>query len=216
MNTRSVNPRNTYGVSRREVLHAGLAAGAALSAWPFYKASPFWGGEAGTRKHGSILCVRGGDPPHFDPPLTINNYTNYLLSFTHSRLVQHTAGADVQLGTFLVEPDLAERWEELDDTTTVFHLRKEGAKYYRYDPKESRRLLAKAGHPKGFKTHLTVTGGLGRDLIDDAQLMQRFLKAAILRSTPTSLSSPPPGRRMSRTMAPTIASTTGVAPPHCG
>jgi ABC-type transport system substrate-binding protein len=52
----------------------------------------------------------------------------------------------------------------------------EGAKYYRYDPKESRRLLAEAGHPKGFKTHLTVTGGLSRDLIDDAQLVQRFLK----------------------------------------
>ena len=28
----------------------------------------------------------------------------------------------------------------------------EGAKYYRYDPKEARRLLAEAGYPKGFKT----------------------------------------------------------------
>jgi peptide/nickel transport system substrate-binding protein len=52
----------------------------------------------------------------------------------------------------------------------------EGAKYYRYDPKEAKRLLAEAGHPKGFKTQLTVTGGLSRDLIDDAQLVQRYLK----------------------------------------
>jgi peptide/nickel transport system substrate-binding protein len=51
-----------------------------------------------------------------------------------------------------------------------------GAKYYQYDPKEARRLLAAAGYPKGFKTQLTVTSGLGRDLVDDAQLVQRFLK----------------------------------------
>jgi peptide/nickel transport system substrate-binding protein len=51
-----------------------------------------------------------------------------------------------------------------------------GAKYYQYDPKEARRLLAAAGFPKGFKTQLTVTSGLGRDLVDDAQLVQRYLK----------------------------------------
>ena len=37
-------------------------------------------------------------------------------------------------------------------------------------------LLAEAGYPKGFKTQLTVTNGLGRDQVDDAQLVQRFLK----------------------------------------
>jgi len=51
-----------------------------------------------------------------------------------------------------------------------------GAKYYQYDPKEARRLLAEAGYPKGFKTQLTATSGLGRDLIDTTQLVQRFLK----------------------------------------
>ena len=51
-----------------------------------------------------------------------------------------------------------------------------GAKYYQYDPKEARRLLAEAGYPKGFKTQLTVTTGYGRDLVDDAQLVQRYLK----------------------------------------
>jgi peptide/nickel transport system substrate-binding protein len=52
----------------------------------------------------------------------------------------------------------------------------EGAKYYRYDPQESRRLLAEAGHPKGFRTTLIVRSGSGQDLIDDAQMVQRFLK----------------------------------------
>src|SRR5918911_2535060 len=51
-----------------------------------------------------------------------------------------------------------------------------GAKYYQYDPKEARRLLAEAGYPRGFKTQLTATSGLGRDLVDAAQLVQRFLK----------------------------------------
>src|SRR5438128_10658350 len=51
-----------------------------------------------------------------------------------------------------------------------------GAKYYQYDPKEAKRLLAEAGYPKGFKTQLWVTTGLTRDLVDDAQLVQRYLK----------------------------------------
>src|SRR4029450_13295967 len=53
-----------------------------------------------------------------------------------------------------------------------------GAKYYEYDPQEARRLLAEAGFPKGFKTQLTVTSGLTRDLVDDARLVQRYLKDA--------------------------------------
>jgi peptide/nickel transport system substrate-binding protein len=51
-----------------------------------------------------------------------------------------------------------------------------GAKYYQYDPREARRLLAEAGHPKGFKTLLTATPGYGRDLIDIVQLIQQYLK----------------------------------------
>src|SRR5262245_18364385 len=52
----------------------------------------------------------------------------------------------------------------------------EGTKYYQYDPKEARRLLAEAGYPQGLKTTLTTTGGYGRDLIDAAQMVQRYLK----------------------------------------
>jgi peptide/nickel transport system substrate-binding protein len=51
-----------------------------------------------------------------------------------------------------------------------------GAKYYQYDPKAAKRLLAEAGYPKGLKTSLTATGGYGRDLIDAVQLVQRYLK----------------------------------------
>ena len=75
------------------------------------------GAEAGPPRRGGILRVRGWDPPHFDPHLTIAPATHFTLSLVYSRLVRHKVGPDVQPGTFIVEPDLAERWEELDDTT---------------------------------------------------------------------------------------------------
>jgi peptide/nickel transport system substrate-binding protein len=51
-----------------------------------------------------------------------------------------------------------------------------GAKYYQHDPKEAKRLLAEAGFAKGLKTHIHVTPGYGRDLIDAVQLVQQYLK----------------------------------------
>ena len=63
--------------------------------------------------------MRGYDPPHFDPHQTLNFKTNTTLSFVYSKLVRHKVGAGVRPGTFMVEPDLAERWEEPDDTTYV-------------------------------------------------------------------------------------------------
>src|SRR5262245_8382595 len=133
--------RDTKGLRRRDLLKAGLITGTMLSAWPLYAPSAPRDAVAEQPKRGGILRVRGWDPPHFDPHLTINNYTNYLLSFTHSRLVRHKVGADVQPGTFIVEPDLAERWEELDDTTYVFHLRK-GVKWHNKPPLNGRELVA--------------------------------------------------------------------------
>ncbi|MGH8067160.1 MAG: ABC transporter substrate-binding protein [Candidatus Entotheonellia bacterium] len=141
MKTQPVNLRQTQGMSRRDLLKAGLAAGATLSAWPLYGPQALWGGEAGVPKRGGILRVRGWDPPHFDTHLTINNFTNNVLSFTHSRLVRHKVGADVQPGTFIVEPDVAERWEALDDTTYVFHLR-QGVKWHNKSPLNGRELVA--------------------------------------------------------------------------
>jgi peptide/nickel transport system substrate-binding protein len=60
----------------------------------------------------------------------------------------------------------------------------EGAKYYRYDPQEARRLLAEAGYPKGFNTTLTTTGGYGRDLIDAVPMVQRDLKEVGVEAEP--------------------------------
>ena len=141
METRYPTQRTVLRVSRRHLLKAGLTAGVTLSALPLAHPPALWGAEAGQPRRGGILRMRGWDLPHFDHHLTINNYTNYVLSFVCSRLVRHKVGADVQPGTFPVEPDLAERWEALDDTTYVFHLR-QGVKWHNKPPLNGRELVA--------------------------------------------------------------------------
>jgi ABC-type transport system substrate-binding protein len=121
------NSQHAQVLNRRDLLKAGLAAGVTLSAWPLYSPHASWAGEAGPPKRGGILRVRGIDPPHFEPHLTIAPDAHGVLSFVYSRLVRHKVGAGVQPGTFPVEPDLAARWEALDDTTYVFYLRKESS-----------------------------------------------------------------------------------------
>src|SRR2546423_1875744 len=141
METQPVHAHVMQGVRRRELLKAGLAAGAVLSTWPLSKPTSARGADAGQPKRGGMLRLRGLDPVHFDHHLTVNFKTNSTLSFTHSRLVRHKVGAEVQPGTFLVEPDLAERWEQPDDTTYVFHLRK-GVKWHNKPPVNGRELVA--------------------------------------------------------------------------
>src|SRR5437870_6195781 len=123
--TRHTGPR----VRRRALLQAGLAAGVTLSTWPRAHPSAPGGAGAGPPRRGGILRVRGWDPPHFDPHLTIAPATHFTLSLVYSRLVRHQAGPEVRPGTFSVEPDLAERWEQPDDTTYIFHLR-QGVKWH--------------------------------------------------------------------------------------
>jgi len=85
--------------------------------------------------------VRGYDPTHFDPHLTVSFRTHTTLSFVYSKLVRHKVGAAIPPGTFIVEPDVAERWEAPDDTTYVFHLR-QGVKWHNKPPLNGRELVA--------------------------------------------------------------------------
>jgi peptide/nickel transport system substrate-binding protein len=141
METPQAHPRVLPGVRRRDVLKAGLAAGVTLSTWPLHPPPTLWGAEAGQPKRGGILRVRGIDPPHFDPHLTLNFKTHTTLSFAYSTLVRYKVGADVRPGTFIVEPHLAERWEQPDDTTYIFHLR-QGVKWHNKPPLNGRELVA--------------------------------------------------------------------------
>jgi len=138
MTTQQTDPHKVQGVRRRDLLKAGLAAGATMSAWPL---RTVWSAEAGQPKRGGILRVRGYDPPHFDHHLTLNVKTNATLSFAYSTLVRYRVGADVRPGTFTVEPHLAEHWEQPDDTTYIFHLR-HGVKWHNKPPLNGRELVA--------------------------------------------------------------------------
>jgi peptide/nickel transport system substrate-binding protein len=133
--------QHVQGVRRRDLLKAGLAASVTLSALPLSSPSALWGAEAGQPKRGGILRVRGYDPPHFDHHLTLNFKTNTTLSFAYSTLVRYKVGADVRPGTFTVEPHLAERWEQPDDTTYIFYLR-QGVKWHNKPPLNGRELVA--------------------------------------------------------------------------
>src|ERR671922_3010486 len=141
MDTPHTARRTALHMTRRDLLKAGLAAGITVSAWPLYSPHALWGEEAGPPKRGGTLRVRGFDPPNFDPHLTVAGFTQSTVGFVYSKLVRHKVGGDVPPGTFIIEPDLAERWEALDDTTYVFHLR-QGVKWHNKPPVNGRELVA--------------------------------------------------------------------------
>jgi peptide/nickel transport system substrate-binding protein len=157
--------------SRRDVLKTGLAAGAALSTGPLAVARP----ASAQVRRGGILKVRGYDPPHFDPHLTLNFKTNTTLSFVHAKLVRHKVGAGVAPGSFVIEPDLAERWEEPDELTTVFHLRK-GVRWQNKPPVNGRELTAE-DVKFTYDRYLTEKGNPLRfvlDPVDRVEVVDRY------------------------------------------
>jgi peptide/nickel transport system substrate-binding protein len=182
METLQAHPRVIQGVRRRDLLKAGLAAGVMLSTWPLHRSHSLWAEEAGLPKRGGILRVRGYDPVHFDHHLTLNFKTNTTLSFVHSRLVRHKLGPGVQPGMFIVEPDLAERWEELDDTTYVFHLR-QGVKWHNKPPVNGRELVAE-DVKFTYDRFLTEKGNPLRfllDPVDRVEVVDRYTVKFLLK-----------------------------------
>ena len=72
-------------LTRRDFLAAGTAA-AALATYPSRAL-------AQAPKRGGTLAIRAWDPPHFDAILAHAYKTHVVISFTHSRLLRHRAGA---------------------------------------------------------------------------------------------------------------------------
>jgi peptide/nickel transport system substrate-binding protein len=182
MPRQSAHSRHTHGLSRRDLLQAALAAGLTWSAWPLCR--PAWpqSEAAGPPKRGGILHVRGWDPVHFDPHLTRNFKTHTALSFVYSKLLRHKVGADVRPGTFIVEPDLAERWESPDDTTYVFYLRK-GVKWHTKPPVNGRELVAD-DVKFTYDRFLTEKGNPERQLlesVDRVEVVDRYTVKFLLK-----------------------------------
>ena len=126
-------------LSRRDLLKlGGGAAAAAVALTPGISTPPAW---AQTPKRGGVLTIRGWDPPHFDPHLTVSYKTHIAYSFTHSRLVKHKAGPGLQPGVFSIEGDLAESWTQPNENTYVFKLRR-GVRWHNKPPVNGRELDA--------------------------------------------------------------------------
>jgi peptide/nickel transport system substrate-binding protein len=181
MQAQNIHPRHAHDLSRRDLLKAGLAAGAVLSTWSPYRVPALWGEAAETPKRGGILRVRGRDPVHFDPHLTRDARTHSALSFLCSRLLRYKVGEDVRPGTFIVEPDLAERWDVLDDTTYVFHLR-QGVRWHNKPPVNGRELVAD-DVKFTFDRFLSEKGNPSRyflDSVDRVEVVDRYTVKFVL------------------------------------
>jgi peptide/nickel transport system substrate-binding protein len=181
MEPQNIYPQHTHDLSRRDLLKVGLAASAALSTWSLYRVPALWGEAAETPKRGGILRVRGRDPVHFDPHLTRDARTHSALSFLCSRLLRYKVGGDVRPGTFIVEPELAERWEEPDDTTYVFYLRR-GVKWHNKPPVNGRELVAE-DVKFTFDRFLSEKGNPSRyflDSVDRVEVVDRYTVKFVL------------------------------------
>jgi peptide/nickel transport system substrate-binding protein len=182
METLPSHPRVMQGLSRRAVLHGGLAAGFMVSTVPLSCPATLWGAEAGPPKRGGILRVRGYDPIHFDPHLTPNLKTNTTLSFVYSTLVRYKVGPEILPGTFTVEPHLAERWETPDDLTYILHLRR-GVKWHNKPPLNGRELVAD-DVKFTFDRFLTEKGNTQREMlrsVDRVEVVDRYTVQFVLK-----------------------------------
>jgi peptide/nickel transport system substrate-binding protein len=126
--------------------------------------------------------VRGFDPPHFDPHVATANFTQSTLSFVYSKLVRHKVGGDVSPGDFTVEPDLAERWEQPDDTTYIFHLR-QGVTWHNKPPLNGRELVAE-DVKFTYDRFMTETGNANRYMLeplDRVEVVDRYTVKFLLK-----------------------------------
>jgi peptide/nickel transport system substrate-binding protein len=170
------------GISRRKLLQMGLAAGLTVSVLPLSRPALLWGAEAAPPRRGGLLRVRGYDPVHFDHHLTNNAKTNTTLSFVHSTLLRYKVGPEIAPGTYTVEPHLAERWEEPDDLTYVFHLRR-GVKWHNKPPLNGRELVADEVKFT-FDRFLTEKANVLRDTLDPVdrvEVVDRYTVKFVLK-----------------------------------
>jgi len=150
--------------SRRDLLKlaGAAAAGAAGGSVDVLRPGP---AAAQTPKRGGVFRFPGFDPPHFDPHQTPHWWTFIFLSLTHGGLLRHKAGPSVVPGTLPVEPHLAESWEQPNDTTYIFKLRK-GVRWHAKPPVNGRELTAD-DVVFTFQRALTVKGNPNRPVFEE-------------------------------------------------
>jgi peptide/nickel transport system substrate-binding protein len=93
-------------------------------------------------KYGGVIRLAEREPPNLDPHLSISFMPQNIGSLIYSSLVRFPYGHEQKSPYDLtIMPDLAERWEYLDDKTVVFYLRK-GVRFHNKPPVNGRELKA--------------------------------------------------------------------------
>ena len=133
-------------VTRRDVLKRGLAASlAGLTVQAVRRGLPvaFAQGAAGEKpKYGGIVRMAEREPPNLDPHLSVSFLTQNPASLIYNSLVRLTYTFEQKSPYDLtLMPDLAERWEYLDEKTLVFYLRK-GVRFHNKPPVNGREMNA--------------------------------------------------------------------------
>jgi peptide/nickel transport system substrate-binding protein len=113
----------------------------------------------------------------------VTNFKTFsTVSFVYSRLLRHKVGAGVPPGTLILEPDLAEQWEAVDDTTYVFSLR-QGVRWHDKPPVNGRELVAE-DVKFTFNRFLTEKMNVGRfllDPVDRVEVVDRYTVQFLLK-----------------------------------
>src|SRR5262245_18983257 len=150
---------------RRDVLRlAGTALAAGTTERVLDLAVPRAVSAQSPKRGGVFKIAVQLDPVGFDPHQTIAFSTMMMLSFTHSRLVKVKAGPSVRPGTYPVEPDVAECWNQSTDTTYLFKLRK-GVRWHNKPPVNGRELTAE-DVKYTYERFLTIKGNGNRSLLE--------------------------------------------------
>ena len=156
-------------LTRRNALKLGVAglAGGLVRVHDLAAPAP---AAAQAPKRGGVFRFPGFDPPNFDPHQSVHWWTFIYTSLTHGGLVRHKAGPGVQPGTFPVEPHLAESWEQPNETTWIFKLRK-GVRFHNKPPVNGRELTAD-DVVFTFQRALTVAGNPNRAVYEEIEKVE--------------------------------------------
>lgn len=93
--------------------------------------------KTGNILHSAVI----GAPPHFDPSMTSYHALHSTGGVMYLALLSFNMGPDVDSLKSEVVPELAERWEQPDEKTYIFHLRK-GVKWHNVAPAHGREFNA--------------------------------------------------------------------------
>jgi peptide/nickel transport system substrate-binding protein len=94
-----------------------------------------------TPRKGGSLTFYANEPVGFDPHKNDSAQTHNILSLFHAHLTRYSFGPDKEVNDYTPAPDLAESWEQADQTTYVFKLRP-GLRWQAKPPVDGRELTA--------------------------------------------------------------------------